>query len=84
VFARGIDGALWHKAWDGSQWIPYTDSSDHWELLGGQIVGPPVAVCWGQNRIDVFARGTDGAVWHKAWDGMQWRPGKATWDSLGW
>jgi hypothetical protein len=90
VFARGIDGAVWHKAWDVTQWIPYPDSSDHWELLGGQIVGPPVALCWpgqhrrGPKRIDVFARGSDGAVWHKAWDGTQWRPGKATWDSLGW
>jgi hypothetical protein len=35
-------------------------------------VGRPEAVSWGSNRIDVFAVGVDGALWHKWWDGQRW------------
>ncbi len=27
---------------------------------------------WAASRLDVFARGTDNAVWHRAWDGARW------------
>ena len=40
--------------------------------------GPAVAA-WGSNRLDVFVRGTDAALWHKWWDGSKWN----TWESLG-
>jgi len=53
-FAAGTDGELWHKAWTGSAW-------GGWETLGGVIVGPPAAISWGANRLDIFARGLDGA-----------------------
>ncbi|HEX4609483.1 MAG TPA: hypothetical protein VH092_14895, partial [Urbifossiella sp.] len=43
-----------------------------WESLDGKVTDPPVAVSWGPNRLDLFARGTDGAVWHKWWDGQNW------------
>jgi repeat uncharacterized protein DUF346 len=39
----------------------------------------PTAVSWGANRIDVFARGPDNALWHKSWDGNIW----SGWESLG-
>ena len=29
-------------------------------------------VSWGLNRIDVFARGIDNAMWHRWWDGVRW------------
>jgi hypothetical protein len=29
-------------------------------------------VSWGPNRIDVFAIGTDNALYHMAWDGSRW------------
>jgi len=35
-----------------------------WMDLGGQLTSEPAAVSWGPNRIDVFARGTDNALWH--------------------
>ena len=50
-----------------------------WENLGGQITSRPNAVSWGANRIDVVARGTDSAVWHRWWDGSHWNG----WESLG-
>jgi hypothetical protein len=35
-------------------------------------------VSWGPGRLDVFARGADSAIWHKAWDG-EW----TDWESRG-
>jgi Papain-like cysteine protease AvrRpt2/Repeat of unknown function (DUF346) len=50
-----------------------------WESLGGVLLSPPPAVCWGPDRIDAFAVGTDNALWHRWWDGASW----GGWDSLG-
>lgn len=30
------------------------------------------ATAWSANRLDTFVRGTDGALWHKWWDGANW------------
>src|ERR1700674_4986070 len=37
----------------------------------------PTSATWGANRLDTFARGTDGALWHSYFDGA-WH-----WESLG-
>ncbi len=50
-----------------------------WESLGGILTSAPAAVSWGPNRIDVFVRGTDNALWHIWWDGNRW----SSWESLG-
>jgi peptidoglycan hydrolase-like protein with peptidoglycan-binding domain len=50
-----------------------------WESLGGIITSAPDAASWAANRLDVFARGTDNALWHRWWDGSAWRG----WESLG-
>lgn len=68
VFARGIQGDL-----------IYADAWNSWKSLGGQIKGIPSVVSWGEDRIDVFACGTDNAVWHLAGDRTNWTP----WKSLG-
>jgi hypothetical protein len=31
------------------------------------LTSDPDAVSWGANRIDVFVRGTNLALWHKWW-----------------
>jgi hypothetical protein len=49
------------------------------ESLGGALTSDPTVSSWGANRLDVFARGTDNALWHKWWDGSAWRG----WESLG-
>jgi Repeat of unknown function (DUF346) len=49
------------------------------ENLGGVITTAPHSVCWEPNRIDVFARGNDNALYHKWWDGSNW----GGWESLG-
>jgi len=60
--------------------IPAAPSGWHgYETLGGILTSKPSAVSWAANRIDVVARGTDSAVWHRWWDGSAWRG----WESLG-
>lgn len=49
-----------------------------WESLGGIITSDPAAVSWGPQRLDVFARGTDDALWHR-WFDHGWHD----WESLG-
>lgn len=80
VFYRGSDGSLRH-IWNdnnGQGWVG-------WENLGGVIAGDhpqlagPAAVAWDQNRLDVFVRGTDSAIWHLYWNGSGW----SSWEWLG-
>jgi len=62
VFVRGTDvdtkdsnlavPALWHLGFDGRSW-----KDSNWESLGGVIQSDPTAVCWGPNRIDIYAAG---------------------------
>lgn len=57
VFVRGTDGALWQRSLTGSRWIS----------RGGRLASPPAALpavagkC--PSSLDVFALGTDHAVW---------------------
>ena len=44
----------------------------NWESLGGELTGTPAASSWSADRIDVFAPGRDGRVWHRWWDGTRW------------
>ena len=61
VFARGTDGALWHK-W---QMAPQQRPS----RIGTRRAGcSPSNIAVARNadgRLEVFARGTDNALWHK-------------------
>jgi hypothetical protein len=50
-----------------------------WEGLGGVLTSKPSATSWADDRIDVVARGTDSAVYHRWWDGATWNG----WESLG-
>jgi hypothetical protein len=36
------------------------------EYLGGELTSPPFAVTLGNNEIHVFYKGTDKALWHRA------------------
>ncbi len=62
LFARGGDGALWHRHWDGATW-------SGWVNLGGALASDsgPGTVSWSSNRVDVVYRGTDNGVWQRAW-----------------
>ncbi len=49
-----------------------------WESLEGKLTSGPGVSSWGPERLDVFARGTDAALWHKCFD-SDW----SDWESLG-
>ena len=63
---------MYQKVWNGSSW-------SNWIYLGGSLTSSPAATSPGSSSIDVFARGTDGAVWYKDWNGAAW----SSWHSLG-
>jgi hypothetical protein len=62
IFGLGTDNQAYHKAWDGSQWLP---SQSGWEAIGGVFNSPLSAVSWGPNRLDIFGLGTDNQLYHK-------------------
>jgi len=80
VFVRGGDGAVW---WDHS--ADYGKTWSGWSApLGGSLSGQtpvnraPAACSWGAGRLDVFVEGTNGALYHKGYNGA-W----SSWQSLG-
>ncbi|MBL9007049.1 MAG: hypothetical protein JNJ46_22520 [Myxococcales bacterium] len=60
VFARGMDGQLYHKGYSGrSGW-------GEWECLGGQLSdAPAVVTSWRSTTIDCFIKGTDNHLWQR-------------------
>ena len=80
VFVRGGDGGVYHKAWDGSRWIP----DERWyEPLGGYIIGGITAVCIDNQKIGLFVRGGNSALFYKTWTGTAWLPSGGAWTNLG-
>ena len=43
-----------------------------WENLGGPVFGVPACASSAPNRLDCFARGTDGLLYRRWWDGASW------------
>jgi hypothetical protein len=64
VFARGLDGGLWHR--------PCLPVAGSWTALGGTIGSDPVPVSSGGGRIDVFVRGADRGLWVISRSGGSW------------
>ena len=59
--------------------VPATAQWSDWENLGGVLTSGPSAASWSANRLDVFVRGLDNAMWHKWWNGSSW----SDWENLG-
>jgi hypothetical protein len=85
LFGRGTDNALYWQIYAQSQagdpnaaWGPRTS-------LGGTLTSAPAVASAGPGLLDVFARGTDNALWHRSYttnsDGTPgpWSP----WQRLG-
>ena len=67
LFARGTNGRIFTKSWNGSTWWP---SRTEWHDLGGDMAEVSVTSS-GPNRLDVLARGwNDGEVYYRFWDGL--------------
>ena len=76
VFVRWSDGSIYYRDYVAGSW-------GHWTSIGGKTAaGTAPAVCsWGGGRLDVFAQGADGLLWHKSYDTTAgW---SNNWDSLG-
>ena len=72
-FAVDTSGTLWHTPMNGN---------NAWDSLGGVCTASPAAIAWGSSssfRLDVFVRGSDGAVWQRYLTTAGW----STWHSLG-
>ena len=57
-------------------------------LRAASVVGSPSqssapVVAWGASRLDVFALGTDRALYHKWWNGSTWGPSLTGYETLG-
>ncbi len=75
VFAVGqADRALYRTTWNTKSW------SADWERLGGVFTSEASVVSWGPGRLDVFARGSDFTLRHRATDGTRWL---TDWENLG-
>ena len=60
------DGAAWHKAYSS------TTGWQGWVSLGGQLTSDPTIVERGVNRLEVFGRGRDNAMWQKTYGATGW------------
>lgn len=65
-----VSGHVW---WTG----PPPPPSWHNDNLGGSFTSELGISSWSPNRLDVFGRGTDNALWHKYWNGVTW----SEWDN---
>ncbi|MET0592724.1 MAG: hypothetical protein ABW133_08505, partial [Polyangiaceae bacterium] len=75
VFSRGVDGNVYTRSWVGSGYTA-------WKLTQvGVIRGAPGAVAWAGDRVDVFARHTDNAMYQTYWQSPN--PAWGTWYPLG-
>ena len=60
VWARGADGTVLQKAWNGAAW-------SEWGSIGGGIIGAPTAVSRAENVVNVYGRGAGNASFQRGW-----------------
>src|SRR5262249_18955685 len=46
------------SVWNRDAWAPFSST------FTGSFTADPAAVSWGADRVDVFGRGLDNAIWH--------------------
>jgi hypothetical protein len=73
VVVRGTDNHIYHR------WYSPAAGWSAWDGLEGDATSAPAINSHVNGVLNVFVRGTDGAVWQKSWDGSQY----TGWVSLG-
>jgi hypothetical protein len=77
VFAVFRNGKVHHRWWDGELW-------NEWETLERNespgekpihYVGEPAAIATGEGKMEVFAVGTDGYLYHHRFENRTWAKG---------
>jgi N,N-dimethylformamidase len=76
LYARGNDGHLWTKHWDGRSWWD-------WKDLGGTVASSPTVASWGRDQFTVLAQSGFSMV-SKWFDGANWKPSDTGWEPRGW
>jgi len=76
IFARGISGKIFHKQFNGSDWLP---GSETWNDLGGLCRGPVSVTRLKNGEIHLVITGISGRVFHKYQKNNSW----SDWDNLG-
>jgi hypothetical protein len=73
VFGRAPNDSMVNWYFDGTKWNGpgYT--------VGGVLTSDPDVATPAVGQLDVYIRGTDGALWHRWWSGSSW----GNWESLG-
>jgi hypothetical protein len=70
---RGSDNSIHHRSFvPGSGWSP-------WSSIGGNLTSAPALNSQDPGVLNVWARGTDGQLYQRAWTGTAWRE----WEALG-
>jgi hypothetical protein len=70
---RGTDNAIWHRWFaPGSGWSAYGS-------IEGNLTSAPTLASQASGIVNIWARGTDAAVYQRSWDGTQW----VAWSTLG-
>jgi hypothetical protein len=70
---KGTDNSIYFETYvPGSGWSGFSS-------LGGNFTSAPVLNSQSDGIVNVFVRGTDGAVWERSWTGSAWND----WSSLG-
>lgn len=63
VFARGRDGAIWHR-WQNDPNVGSAAQWSPWNSFGGVLTSDPTLAQNHDGRLEVFAVGSDGRVYH--------------------
>ncbi|MBI4583278.1 MAG: hypothetical protein HY717_04565, partial [Planctomycetes bacterium] len=79
LFVVGTDNSVYHKWFDGN-WKPSLQDINLWEQFAISAKHRPATASWGPGRLDLFAVGSDDAVYHKWFDGS-WHPSPVETDS---
>ncbi len=77
IFVKGYDGALWYNREDTTPGLPNWGWAG-WTSLSGQLATSPCVVSQSSATLDVFVRGTNGALYTRHFSGS-WGP----WTNLG-
>jgi hypothetical protein len=65
IWARGTDGAVYQRSWNGSAWVD-------WFSIGGGIEGAPASVSRAENFINVYVRGGNRVLFARSWTASGW------------
>jgi len=80
VFVTGTNNALYHT-WTDSSGSWSSGSWSSWQNVGGYLTSSPAAASPSTGLINVFVRGTDGALWERSatYGGVSW----SAWSKIG-